>query len=453
MVQNLTQTGMKLQIYQASTMSLSKSIPVPNQYLPPECGDNNHRCGVLHFEHSGISYYIIPSIRGFVKLSHRIGDTQQDPQISFINVTEECNPIQAFLTGPEGSYRIVIACMDLQTRPHGVIYYLQYYFSPDTNGRSRSAIKKNTSFQIRSEPIYNPDTVSKVIYVHGQTRCEERRNLYFIDDTYVLQYSPDAFDPEYILSSTALQNCVGYQDIEHYGNDSLLIRCFNNQTVMYDSCTGRFNYLHSDHIPYPCSNWDTIVYRDGRQLMLHKRQHSNDTQLRTLFLPFDDLTYGTCIRAYDGTPIFIGIAKDGHRAILIAHFGISNVTVIEALSDKKVFRSNGSISWNQPVVFSPNRQVFGVYNADNKDFQIFNITAECNFVRHIGISDNFIPDLVMFIARNGSYTCGCQRALRLEPPSSSSTKWLSFGIPVIIIAGMLIVLGISGVIATLVYVG
>ena len=409
MVQNLTQTGMILRMYQTTTMSLSAPIPVPNQYLPPECGENNHRCGILHFEYSGISYYIIPSTRGFVKFSHRIDidDTQLEPQYSFINVTEECNPVRAFLTGPEGSYRIVIACMDLQTRPHGVIYYLQYYFSPDTKERSRGVIKKNTSFPVRSEPIYNRDTVSKVIYVSGQKRCEERRNLYFIDDAYILQYSPDAFDPEYILSSTPLQNCVGYQDIEHYGNDSLLIRCLNNQTVMYDSCASHFNYLHSDRIPYPCSNWDTIIYRDGRKLTLHKRQHSNNTQLRTLSLPkFDELTYGTCIHAYDGTPIFIGIANDGE--IFVAHFGISNVTTIEALSDKNVFRGNGSISWHPPIVFSENRQLFGVYNVDDKDFQVVNVTAECSFVHRIGISDDFAPDLVAFTARNGSYACGCQ---------------------------------------------
>ena len=411
-------------------MSLSAPIPVPNQYLPPECGENNHRCGILHFEHSGISYYIIPSTRGFVKFSHRIDidDTQLEPQYSFINVTEECNPVRAFLTGPEGSYRIVIACMDLQTRPYGVIYYLQYYFSPDTKERSRGVIKKNTSFQVRSEPIYDPDTVSKVIYVRGQKRCEERRNLYFIDDAYVLQYSPDAFDPEYILSSTALQNCVGYQDIEHYGNDSLLIRCYN-QTVMYDSCASRFNYLHSDRIPYPCSNWDTIIYRDGRKLTLHKRQHSNSTQLRTLSLPkFDELTYGTCIHAYDGTPIFIGIANDGE--MFIARFGINNITTIEELSDKNIFIGNRSISWHPPIVFSNNRQAFGVYNVDNKDFQIVNVTAECSFIRQIGISDDFAPDLVAFTARNGSYKCGCQVPVS-NTHRSSSIKWSLFGILVI----------------------
>ena len=287
-------------------------------------------------------------------------------------------------------------------------------------------IKKNTSFQVRSEPIYDPNTVSKVIYVRGQKRCEERRNLYFI--RYVLQYSPDAFDPEYILSSTTLQNCVGYQDIEHYGNDSLLIRCYN-QTVMYDSCASRFNYLHSDRIPYPCSNWDTIIYRDGRKLTLHKRQRSNDTQLRTLSLPkFDELTYGTCIYAYDGTPIFIGIANDGE--IFIARFGINNITATEELSYKKAFIGNGSISWHPPIVFSENRQVFGVYNVDTKDFQVVNVTAECSFVRRIGISDDFAPDLVAFTARNGSYACGCQ-VLASNTHRSSSIKWSLFGILVI----------------------
>ena len=199
--------------------------------------------------------------------------------------------------------------MELQTRPLGTIYYLQYYFSPgtDSEGQSRGVIRKSTSLQIKSEPIYDPETVSKVIYVRGQKRCEERRNLYFIDDAYVLQYPPDAFDPEYILSSDALRNCIGYQDIEHYGNDNLLIRCFNNQIVVYDSCTGHFNYSFSDRVPYPCSNWDTVIYREGRQLMLHERQHSycNDTQQDTIFLLFDDLMYGTCIHIHDGTPIII----------------------------------------------------------------------------------------------------------------------------------------------------
>ncbi len=318
-------------------------------------------------------------------------------------------------------------------------------------------IKRNTSFQSRSEPIYNPDTVSKVIYVRGQTRYEERRNLYFIDDAYILQYSPDAFDPEYILSSTALQNCIGYQDIEHYGNDSLLIPCFNSQTVVYDSCTGRFNYQYSNRIvPYPCSNWDTIVYHDGRRLTLHKRQHNsdnlkhqrgNDTQLGTLFLPSDDLTYGTCVLAQnDDTPIFIGIASDG--AVFIAPFGSSNVTI---LRNRTAFRGNGSISWNQhPVMFSENRQVFGVYDVANKDFQIVNVTAECSFVHHIGISDNFSQDLVAFLARNSSYKCGCsyQQVPISTIHRSSSIKWLSFVIPIILF-GLLV--GISGCIAALVY--
>ena len=226
MIQNLTQTGMDVRFYQASTMNLSTSTLILNKYLPPECSKNYHRCDILHFEHSGISYYILPSIRGFIALSHRVNDMYEEPQMTFVNIAEECNPVQAFLTGPEGSNRIVIACIELQTRPLGTIYYLQYYFSPDTDseGQSRGVIRKSTSLQIKSEPLYDPETVSKVIYVRGQKRCEERRNLYFIDDAYVLQYPPDAFDPEYILSSAALRNCIDYQDIKHYGSDNLPIR-------------------------------------------------------------------------------------------------------------------------------------------------------------------------------------------------------------------------------------
>ena len=83
-------------------MNLSTSTLIPNKYLPPECGENYHRCDILHFEHSGISYYILPSIRGFITLSYRIGDTHEEPQMAFVNITEECNPIQASPHRPRG---------------------------------------------------------------------------------------------------------------------------------------------------------------------------------------------------------------------------------------------------------------------------------------------------------------------------------------------------------------
>ncbi len=186
-------------------------------------------------------------------------------------------------------------------------------------------------------------------------------------------------------------------------------------------------------------------HRDGRRLTLHKRQHDNDTQPGTLFLPFDDLTYGTCVHVHNDTPIFIGIASDG--AVFIARFGNSNITIL------RVFRGNGSISWNQhPIMFSENRQVFGVYDVANKDFQIANVTAECSFVRHIGISDDFRPDLVAFIARNSSYTCGCQHAPMLTSNihGSSSIKWPLFGIPVICGAIIILLIGIGGCIAAII---
>ena len=102
MIQNLTQTGMDVRFYQASTMNLSTSTLIPNKYLPPECGENYHHCDILHFEHSGISYYILPSIRGFIALSHCTGGTHEEPQMTFVNITEECNPVQASPHRPRG---------------------------------------------------------------------------------------------------------------------------------------------------------------------------------------------------------------------------------------------------------------------------------------------------------------------------------------------------------------
>ena len=58
----------------ASTKDVPNSQPISTtiagRHLPPEC-QVNHLCGILHFGHpSGTSHYFIPSIHGFVVLSH-----------------------------------------------------------------------------------------------------------------------------------------------------------------------------------------------------------------------------------------------------------------------------------------------------------------------------------------------------------------------------------------------
>ena len=130
MVSN-SSTGMKILLTLAANNSTSASASVniiSNHYLPPECRNRN-LCSTLNFESNRFSYYIIPSIRGFVMLSHRTNHTAI--QTTFVNIAEECNPMKAFQDGTaEGHtayvYNIVVACTDLQTRPHGImiIYYL-----------------------------------------------------------------------------------------------------------------------------------------------------------------------------------------------------------------------------------------------------------------------------------------------------------------------------------------
>ena len=102
----------------ASNSTPSASVNTSSHYLPPECGDSNH-CNILHFETNGFSYYIIPSIHGFLTLSHRADHTDA-VHTTFMNVAEEYNPTQAFY---DGHNHIVIACVDLQIRPRGIIFY------------------------------------------------------------------------------------------------------------------------------------------------------------------------------------------------------------------------------------------------------------------------------------------------------------------------------------------
>ena len=151
MVRN-SSTGIQLLF---TSNHVSRSVNISNRYLPPECGDKD-RCVLLQFESSGFSYYIIPSIRGFVTLSH--GTDYEDVQTLFISTERECNPTQAFYD--ERSNNIVIACIDLQTRPRGIIHHLPYRFALNNDNTRIGSIIRNQELVIQSETIYNPETVS-----------------------------------------------------------------------------------------------------------------------------------------------------------------------------------------------------------------------------------------------------------------------------------------------------
>ena len=403
-------TGIQILLTSTTPSKMNNSVmDIPNHYLPPECDANNDRCGILHFEHNGCSYYIIPLIRSFMMLSRSVDytDHAEETQQFVVNVSEECNPIRVFHT--KGNH-LVVACVDLQARPRGILYYLNYDFIPSSVGSG--SIVRNTEPPTKSETIYSPATVSEIIHVQGQLRCTGSQidNLYFIDDAYVLGFpTSDMFDPEFRLSHRALQGCTGYQSFEYYGNDSLIIRCSNDQVALYDSCAGRFTYPPHDHIPYPCMNWSTIAYRNGSKLTLDRGgEHA------TLQLPFDDLSYGKCVQGVNH-PIFIASSADG--SIFIAPFDGGNVTKITSGN-----YSNSDTSWPRRPVFSENEQVFGVFELTTGSLVIVNMTEGCTdnpMIAQIPIP--FIPSLVLVSLGKGTYACNCSLTTveTIEPPSTT----------------------------------
>ena len=399
MAQNAS-TG--IQIILASTKTTNSSpvnITIADHYLPPECGVN-HLCGVLHFEQNKtdgeISFYIIPSIGGFVMLAI----IEEEPQNSFVGVTEECNPTRAFLAEDN---HIIIACMDLQARPR--LYYLNYNFLPNSTGSG--SIVRATELPTRSEMIFNT-TVSEIIHVRGQARCPQSDNLYIIDDAYILRFPvSDTFDPEFRMSGP-LQNCVGYQSFEYYGNDILIIRCANNQTALYDSCTGHFTYPPPDRVPYPCTNWSsTIAYRN-RQLTLNR-----DGEYAAQQLPFSDLSYGKCVQGVDH-PTFIASSADG--SIFIAPFDGSNFTKITSGNC-----SDNDMACPRRPVFSENEKVFGVLDSTTGSLVIVNLTEGCNNLIIASIPIPFMPSLTSISLGQGTYNCNCSLATvqTVEPPSTT----------------------------------
>ena len=385
------------------------NLTIAGRYLPPECQVNSHLCGILHFGHpDGTSHYIIPSIRGFVVLSlwaDYNNRTDELPWKSFIEVTKNCNPTKAYVAGHN---RIIIACMDLQSRPNGILYFMNYDLLPNSTG-SGWTVRRNTVLPTRSEEIYSPATVSEIIHVRGQTRCLKKDNLYFIDAAFVVHFpTSGTSDPEFGYSNDPLQNCIGYQSFEYdRGNDSLVIRCSNNRTARYHPCvTGKFTYESDDHI-YPCTNRSTVAYRNGTQLTF------NGT---TQQLPSGDISFGKCIQGVD-CPVFIASSADG--SLFISRFDGNNVT--------KIVSSNCSDDDNLPCparpVFSENEHVFGAFDSETGSFVVANVTEECTDDPVIArISIPFVPDLVSISPGRGTYNCSCSALQNTEPLTTTTTQ-------------------------------
>jgi hypothetical protein len=385
---------------QADINSSPVNLTIAGRYLPPECRVN-HVCDILHFSHpDGTSHYIIPSIRSFVVLHHwavfNKDRTEELPWNSFI--TEDCNPTRAFLA--RNDQILIVACMNLQSRPRGMLYYMHYDILPNHTG-SGCIIRRNTALQTKSVTIFNPATISEIIHTHGQKQCQERNNLYFIDGEMVQFPTSGTSDPGFSFSDP-LKNCTGYQSLEHYhGSDNIIVRCSNNRTALYNSCvTGRFTlYEPDDDIPYPCTNWSTVAYRNGTQVTLGEE---------TQELPSGDINYAKCVQGVDRPPIFIVSSTDG---TFISRFDGSNFTKI----------TNGSCSTDSDSgacprpVFSENNDVFGTYDSTIDSFVIVNVTEGCIDDPIISqIPASFKPDIVSISISRGVYNCSCSAVQNTE---------------------------------------
>ena len=406
MVHN-SSTGMLVTL--ASTMKNTtvtlRERNLSNHYLPPECGANNYRCSILHFVRSETSYYIIPSIRGFLILSHSTNYADQEEfrdHVLFVPITEkQCNPTKAFYTG----IYVVIACMNLPTGSDGKIFYLRYDFTIPSDDNMGNTVLTDTTFQ--SEPIYNTMTVSEVIFITEQERCQSTRNLYFIDDKYVVHSPSSLFSRDFVFSTEELQECVGY--LEYYGDDIIVIRCTPNKTVLYDTCgAGDFNYQPHDHIPYPCSSWSMIAYHNHTQVSLNR---SGEVYVTEAF-PFENISYGRCVQGAD-EPVFIASSADG--AIFITRFDGNNFTKITSGND------NGPCL--RPV-FSENELIFGVCDSRSGSYMIINVTEGCAgdpVIAQIHIP--IVPDLVSVSLGQGTYNCSCSTSIQnSELPSTTQME-------------------------------
>ena len=288
--------------------------------------------------------------------------------------------------------------MDLPVNSdEGSMYILEYRFRVDENGTGFFVERKSSN----AETIYNSDTVSEVVYARGQGQCSYQDNVYFIDDGYVIQFPVDrnTIGGQFEVSFDYFRGCSTFEQIEHFGGSDIVVYCANNTAVVHNTCADSSEYYDSSEsergIPYPCSNWEKVVYLKNNNTLSFNNQE--------IPLPyFGPVVYGRCIAG--DPPTFIALTSNGTISVVLNEGGNASIHII----------SNGCNSTTNSDCFRPifsleDENILGTFDTRNSfEFVVANFSKSCGedpifFRLHIPTQ----PDLAAISLRSDIYNCTC----------------------------------------------
>ena len=256
MIVNSQQKGIKVTLIPPSG-SLS-FVEIDGYSLSLECS-TSHRCNITTQSNGTVVSVLIPLERGVAHIFYTY-----DPVVGqlvynvyhIITVNRRCSPISLSFSTSSVAF---LLCMNMTDSTPFVDF-----INLDL-GRGNDSLHQVS--YLSTWNILNSDYFSEFLYVPDQANCPNinpdiSSNIFVMDDLNAVAFITN---PGYVTSLDVLPRsiaplCPGFLRLEYYGNNQAILRCSNTYSIVHSFCTeNAIGYDISQGIPYPCSDWSTVV--------------------------------------------------------------------------------------------------------------------------------------------------------------------------------------------------
>ena len=248
--------------------------------LPPECS-TSHRCNMTVQFNGTVAAVLIPLERGVAHIYYTYDPVQGQlvyNSYHIIAVNRRCNPISLSFTTTSMAF---LLCLNMTDSTPFVDFM-------DLDLGSGNDSLHQASY-LSTWNILNTDYFSESLYIPDQANCPNinpviSSNIFVMDDLYAVAFITNPDLGIYVTSLDVLPLslaplCLEFLRLEYYGNNRVIMRCSNTNGIIYSLCAkNAIGYDTSRGIPYPCSDWNTVV------------THFSNGSLHVSSLPFIQIT-------------------------------------------------------------------------------------------------------------------------------------------------------------------
>ncbi|KAL5473683.1 hypothetical protein EMCRGX_G028199 [Ephydatia muelleri] len=218
--------------------------------------------GSLSFFNGTVAAVLIPLERGVAHIYYTYDPVQGQlvyNSYHIIAVNRRCNPISLSFTTTSMAF---LLCLNMTDSTPFVDFM-------DLDLGSGNDSLHQASY-LSTWNILNTDYFSESLYIPDQANCPNinpviSSNIFVMDDLYAVAFITNPDLGIYVTSLDVLPLslaplCLEFLRLEYYGNNRVIMRCSNTNGIIYSLCAeNAIGYDTSRGIPYPCSDWNTVV--------------------------------------------------------------------------------------------------------------------------------------------------------------------------------------------------